>query len=331
MKQLLTRLVEYISEVTGQRITWSPRVSNNLPQYVAQHYGVYEIGIGHRRFLGVGLKEEKNFRPAAFEKHLRQIKPVAPDLESYCLIARDLPSYVRQRLVERQIPFVVPGRQLYWPELGLAIRARKARGTPDPVARISPATQAVLIFMLTGGISAPSTPKTLAEKLGYTTMTMSRALDEIEANGLGRVFRKGRERFLDFVDKRRELWQLALPYLRSPVRKTVRMMEKELPLGKRILGGELALASLTMLIPPKEPVYALGGKIWKTLADQRLLIPVEDEGTCRIQVWKYDPALFARDGRVDCFSLYLSLQEELDERVQAALADMMEKTAWASS
>jgi DNA-binding MarR family transcriptional regulator len=328
MQQLLNRFVEYVSEVTGQRITWGPHVSSSLPQYLAQHYDLYEIGIGNRRLLGVGLKEETHFRPSAFIKHLGKIKAVASDLGTYCLIARDLPSYVRQRMIERQIPFVVPGRQMYWPEFGLVIRARKATGTPNPVSTISPATQVVLILMLTGGMTAPSTPKALAAKLGYTAMTMSRALDEIEANGLGGVFRKGRERFLDFADKGQELWQLALRYLRSPVRETVRIKEKDLLVGKRILGGEMALASLSMLVPPKEPVYALGRQAWRRLAGKLSLIPVEDEGTCRVQLWRYDPALFARDGRVDCFSLYLSLQDEQDERVQAALKFMMEQTSW---
>ncbi|EFB40206.1 MULTISPECIES: hypothetical protein [Parachlamydia] len=44
-----------------------------------------------------------------------------------------------------------------------------------------------------------------------------------------------------------------------------------------------------------------------------------------LEVWNYDPELFAKDGIVDPFSLYLSLQESKDERVEGALEEMMEK------
>lgn len=37
---------------------------------------------------------------------------------------------------------------------------------------------------------------------------------------------------------------------------------------------------------------------------------------------------FARHGLVDCFSHYLSLCGEGDERVEGALEEMMEKVAW---
>lgn len=109
---------------------------------------------------------------------------------------------------------------------------------------MSPATQAVLIYALTGGISAPITPKSLAGKLGYTTMTMTRALNESEANALGKEGRNGRERLLDFPAGRRALWPAALPYPRNPVRETVRIRESQLPPELRIKAGETALGGL---------------------------------------------------------------------------------------
>lgn len=328
MEKLACQFVEYVSKVAGLPATWGTPVSKPLPQYLAQQYTLQEVTIGGRTFLGILLKDGADFRPAAFVKHLRQIMPSNTDLEGYCLIVQDLPGYTRRRLVERQIPFVMPGYQMYWPELGLAAQSRKTKKTAVPVETLSPAAQAVLIYALNGNITAPVTPKILAKKLGYAGMTMTRALDEIEANDLGQITRDGRERLLDFPGGRRTLWQAALPYMRKPVRETVRIRENQLPPNLRTKAGETALADLSMLVPPKEPTYALGRQNWKKLAGRIELIPVEDTGTCRIQLWRYDPALFVQDGRVDHFSLYLSLRDEEDERVEAALEEMMEKTAW---
>ncbi|MFA7176805.1 MAG: hypothetical protein WC114_06125, partial [Smithellaceae bacterium] len=47
-----------------------------------------------------------------------------------------------------------------------------------------------------------------------------------------------------------------------------------------------------------------------------------------IEVWSYEPALFAMDGVVDRLSLFLSLRDEEDERVEAALEQMMREMQW---
>jgi hypothetical protein len=328
MEKLSRKFVEYVSEVGGQSTAWGGRVPAQLPQYLAQRYALFEIAIGRRRFLGIILNDTSDFRPSVFEKHLRQIMLQVTYLEEYCLIAQDLPGYVRQRLVERKIPFVVPGRQMYWPELGLAVQARKAKSVPVPADILSPVTQVVLIYALTGGMPEPVTPKILAEKLNYATMSMSRALDEIEANKLGHVGRNGRERLLSFPEGRRTLWQTALPFMRNPVRETVRIRKSLLIPVLRIDAGESALASLSMLVSPKEQVYALGRRSWKRIAGKVETIPVEDKGTCRVQLWRYDPALFSKEGKVDTFSLYLSMRSEEDERIESALEEMMEKVVW---
>ena len=47
-----------------------------------------------------------------------------------------------------------------------------------------------------------------------------------------------------------------------------------------------------------------------------------------MQLWNYAPNLFARDDTVDKFSLYLSLKDNEDERIQSALEEMMESIEW---
>jgi len=328
MENLAQQFAEYIFKVAGQPATWGTAVPRALPQYLNQQYALQEVSIGRRAFLGILLKDTANFRPAVFEKHLRQIMRNDMPLYGYCLIAQELPGYTRRRLVERHISFVVPGQQMYWPELGVAAQARKTARTVVKPEAFTPVAQAVLIHALNGNIKTPITPKDLADQLGYAGMSMTRALDEIEASGLGRVTREGRERLLDFDKDRHTLWQEALPYLHNPVRETVHIKKDQLPPNLQIEAGETALADRSILVPPKETVYAVGRRSWKKLAERVEQIPVEDVGTCRIQSWRYDPALFVKNGQVDPFSLYLSLQDEKDERLEMALAEMMEKTVW---
>jgi hypothetical protein len=320
---------EYLKAVSGNPATWGAPVPATLPQFLKQRYNLFDVIVGGRHFLGVCLADSGEFKPATFEKHLRQIWQTTSDFEGYCVIAQGLPSYVRQRMVERKIPFVDIGRQLFWPELGVAIQKKKTKSMLPTVEKISPATQAVLIHALNGGVRQPVTPKELAKQLGYTAMTMSRALDEIEGNQLCTIKREGRERLL-LPEIKRVLWTRVQPFLKNPVRDVVRIKEKNLPHNLRLAADTTALAQRSMLNPPKEPVYALGRQDWNKLSSKVETIPVEDDGTCQVQLWRYDPRLFAQNqnGCVDPFSLYLSLRQNGDERIESALEEMMEKIKW---
>jgi hypothetical protein len=53
------------------------------------------------------------------------------------------------------------------------------------------------------------------------------------------------------------------------------------------------------------------------------VLPSEEEADLEIEVWHYDPKLFAKEGLVDVISLYLSLKENKDERVEAVLQKLM--------
>ena len=59
-----------------------------------------------------------------------------------------------------------------------------------------------------------------------------------------------------------------------------------------------------------------------------LEIAAPEPGTFEIELWKYAPALFAQDGTVDRLSLYLSLKDSADERVQSALDVLLGEMEW---
>ena len=56
-----------------------------------------------------------------------------------------------------------------------------------------------------------------AASLGYSSMSMSRAFDELEGAGLARISRAGKRRLMALAGAPAELWKKALPVLRSPV------------------------------------------------------------------------------------------------------------------
>lgn len=51
-------------------------------------------------------------------------------------------------------------------------------------------------------------------------------------------------------------------------------------------------------------------------------------GGCTVEIWKYDPALFASGRIVDSISLIASFTQELDERTEQALESVKESVSW---
>lgn len=325
---LIKDTTDYLTEVAGLYATAQPLRPRNLPVFITEQYDFYALKLGVLEFLGVILREavdeEEAFSPARLAKH-QMYFPIKEN--GFVLIVQRLENFTRKRLIEMKVPFIVPYMQLYWPALGLEVRKyyQETGQRKRTTGAFGPATQAVVIGVMNGFFSPPFRPKDLAQKLGYTRMSMTRALDDLESAKLGTSIKAGLDRFFTPIEKQ-DLWKQALPYFKNPVRDTMRLEEHDMRDESRILAGESALARMTMLGAPRTPTYAVGRDQWRRL--QAKAIPhlhTEEPGTCAVQVWRYDPALFAKDGAVDVFSLYLSLKDSQDERVAMALDDAMKE------
>ena len=95
------------------------------------------------------------------------------------------------------------------------------------------------------------------------------------------------------------------------------------------LAGISALAEKTMINSPPLLTYAIGTEEYRqTNIPKGFQHSPADEADFELEIWNYNPKLFSKDGKVDPFSLYLSLKETTDERIETALEDLMEKIQW---
>lgn len=129
---------------------------------------------------------------------------------------------------------------------------------------------------------------------------------------------------------RRDLWEKAKPHLRTPVLRTLWTYDhRTLELTGARWAGESALARLTILNEPQQQVVAM-----TTEAAQRnrqagiFFEPRETADGIAVQVWRYEPGMQAREKTVDPLSLWLSLRDNRDARVQMALDEIEEKFLW---
>lgn len=331
MEQTVKTVKDYLA--TTLQLELNPKSwagAKELPFFLHNLYDFYEVVLLKHIYVLIVAKTNVDEAPATIKKHLGTVQQKSPYL---CIFIQEgISSYNRKRLIEQHIPFVIPGNQIYLPDLGIDLREHFQKLRARPIKSFSPGAQAVIIYALVYGIQEQFTPKELAQKLRYSPMTMTRVFDELQATNIGQVIHRGKQRCWIYGESKRQLWQQALPLLRTPVKFKAFLSNSLLslpPILTELQAGFSALSCCSMLQRPKLDVFAIGQDKWTTLK----ALGLEEEyipelAVCEIEVWKYDPMLLTKENRVDPFSMYLSLIADADERTELALEEMMEQIPW---
>lgn len=325
MTPLIRKFELYCQQVLGiktEAVAWNNAAG--LPLYLREAYDFYEVDLKKKTFLLASDKKREERPPAALQKQLAQLEQRASLPVVY--MRPKITSHNRHRLIVHQVPFVIPGNQLYLPMFCIDLRERFGE-EPEVRAVMSPSTQALMLHVLHTGATVPMNPGEMARRLHYTPMTMTRAFAELQQLGIGEQIAKKKNRQLTIGMKGKELWEKAMPLMRTPVRARIYVEQAGLR-EKMNKAGLTALALYSMIAKPAIPAYACAIERWREIRKDLKVVPVADSGVNQVEVWTYRPELFAAQGIVDRLSLYLSLQDEDDERTTAALEAMMEEIQW---
>lgn len=326
-------LKEYFLETLGLKV--EPKAfeyQNKFSIFLKNSYIFYFFVIFDKPYILAIAKYPEESTPAQIAKHIEEIEKITKERCIY--VAEALPAYNRQRLIAHKVPFVILTTQMYLPDLGIDFR-KASKHNPSRVShRITSSAQTVVIYALINKDKKEFTPSELATKLGYTRMSMTRALNELETANLGKTIRRGKERYFCFHTRKKDLWKQTMGILQTPIKEVFWIQETE-QVCKKIktfgfIAGLSALSLQSNLNPPSYPIYAIFKDKWKDLIKSENIkkIPISEECSMQVEIWHYDPDLFDKDRIVDPFSLYLSLKALQDERIEKALIDMMEKIKW---
>ena len=321
MKISLKTVEDYIFNTLGISIKileWP--MYKQLPLYLRNKFAFYQAVMPGVKCLFIFPDDETEQTPAKLKKKINQLQEYWQNQIIY--VPNTLTSFNRKRLIEKKIPFIVPRNQIYLPFLGFYLpeyylSEKKQRNY------FRPSTQKLVLYYLLNDFSQNTIPSSLADDLDYSVMTITRAFDELETCDIGATIFDGRQRVFQFHEDKREIWEKTKSRMNTPVRQKqyVDDLDLHIPIVK---SGLTALAHYSMLSGPNTEVYAISRSSRKKLNENEF----RPYGAYEIQVWSYDPILLANDDIADRFSVYLSLQDSDDERVEAALEEMMEQVKW---
>jgi len=330
----ISLLMKYLEEIGARATvpTLDTEAAKSLPVFISQTYEVHRGDLFDREYAFLLCRGEDRPTPAEVEKHLKLARSALGPNVAFVFLT--LPAFDRKRLIQRRIPFVVPGRQTYLPVALIDLREKPKGGQRhlgEPKEHLSAPAQVVLLYHLQKKEDSGEWPLgKWVEVVGYSRSTLTRVYKELSAASLCTTVASGRHVTLAFPHKRWELWESALPHLRSPVRtrSRARVQDERLQIYE---AGMTALTKLTMIGPGREKVYAMSSAAFEAAREDRKLVQAEypEEDTVQIERWKYAPGLLSSDSQtVDRLSLYLSLKDDPDERTQAALTELLEQIQW---
>lgn len=231
---------------------------------------------------------------------------------------------MRNALVKNGVPFVdLPGN-VFLPFMGVVLQDmyRKQLVRAD---KMMPATQMVFLELLYMRDEESALKSEVAKQLNLTKTSITRATAQLEEMGLIHQVKSGTEISIKRNYPRKEYYEKAVAYLINPVQKVITIMRYEATF-ESLSAGETALSQVSELNPPRIEECA----IYKgeEVIDQLEIVDAryEDQDDClNVQLWKYNPSYFAREGRVDPVSLACTFKGNEDERIEMCIDELLEE------
>ena len=323
----IEKLASYLERIIGSPAILrqvSPDRLSGLPMFLARSYRFHEWNwLDHKLILALNATGAESISPADLKAHHRVLfnRLACPVV----LVVQALDAYGRNRLVHLGVPFIVPGLQLFIPPFANLCEQFQRTAMAE---KLSAAAQLTVLYQLFRRPASAPLLNEWAERLGYSAMTMTKVRDQLVARGLCVREEGAKPRGLRFMLQGRELWDAALPFLRSPVRRACWARFPSVP--KLLPSGLTALANRTLIQDDPIPTYACRDTEWRRLAEDGKIRLLEhaDDATAHIECWRYAPELLAEDAMVDRLSLFLSFLDATDERVQSAAKSLLEDMSW---
>ncbi|MCL9981191.1 MAG: MarR family transcriptional regulator [Bacteroidia bacterium] len=330
----------YIEEVLGIQPSVSPLAKSQLdklPMYIHETFKLYRTPIFNTEIILAELKNDDKLSIQQTEKQVTQLKKLLN--QKVVIVLSNVQAFNRKRLIEKGINFIVPGKQLYMPNLLIDLRENfflsKSKQKKESLL---PSAQFLLIYRIINRDEQWKLEghsfKEIALKLGYTPMAVTNAIENLKIHNLIDVVGE-KEKFIRFRGELSEIWKTAYQQklLINPIIKTVYVDEKPKDLFL-LQSNASALPEYTDLNPSKQEYFAIEKTVFYDLQKRNEWVNLNEyEGRYALEVWKYNPLTLVNelpDKRtvVDPLSLYLSMMDNRDERIEMALDEILKKFIW---
>lgn len=311
---------QYINKVLGCHIQIKEyKLPSQFPQYLLNDYSYMKYIIENQECLFVMPYE---FSLTTYKKQYHIIRRLT-NLQVVLQLKTIMP-YQRKSLVDEHIPFIVENAQIYLPFLAISLVEKYQEKIE--IEEFTPMTQLVFLYLFYNKNKITATD--LAQKIKYSTMSVTRAYKALVDSGLFISENDGVKKYIVANRYDGELLKQAEKFFINPVEKTL-YVNKNSDLNGYIASGIFALSKKTMLNASEYDLsFAISRKNYSDIKNIVTKSEFLDGTAVAIEKWSYDPSLLTKDETVDDISLILSLSGNKDERVQMEIDQLRRKYQW---
>lgn len=315
-------LIRYIETVLDYRMTvgiMNKSKVGMLPMFIAENYQILQTQIFDHEVCLLCSKGNNSFTPAKLYKQMLLVQAKLDMLVVF--VMERVESYNLQRLIAQRVNFIIPGKQMFMPSLLLDIK--KVPNTVVNEDRNIPAfSQFLILYHLQKEKLDGLTTREVADKFSISYAHTNRAIRWLVEKTLI-TLKGGKEKTMFFSASGKVLFERAHAFLKSPVEQVL-FTDDILDCESVCHSGANALSAYTMLNDEERRYFAFSRNRFKEAgihADKQYGINV-------IEIWCYDPLPLSLDGNVDKLSLYLSMRDDQDERIQIELEQLIGTMIW---
>ncbi len=310
----------YFRKILSEDVTFIPANKDlimGVPWGISSIFSFYEGCILGQQILLAYTEDCNSVSPGRMKKLLAIVSKYVKRV--VVLITPNISSYNKIRLVAQRVNFVIPNKQMFLPSLLLEIKQEHNKNT-DLKEIIPPFAQCLLLYHLQIESVVGVNSYALSDKFAVSYATVNKSLRWLLSKELINLV-GAKTKTVQINLNNRELWNKALPLLVSPIEHICYVDDS---LEGQMMSGVNALSSYTMINGIYTQSYAMSKKVFKTLS-----IETDKQfGQNEIQIWRYDPRILSSTGVVDRLSLYLSLMNNDDERIQIELERLIKDMPW---
>lgn len=279
----------------------------------------YEATFHGKRLCVIKVKDEKRYSPLKYKRLTLQIEEITH--LPVVLLLESLPYYERERLISQGAYFIVSDKYAFLPTLIVNVRSKRETKKPT---RLTPAAQYILLYYLLQEKEHVFTIVEFEKLVPYNYLAIARGVVVLEETGLCKVeVDQTGTKHIQFDTSKKQLWDKALNYLFSPIKKIVYLDTK--PNTDLAVSGMNALSHYSHLNPSQYGSFA----VWDRDFDKYITEYNEIEGLYTVEIWRYPVSIpHNKEKYVDKLSLYLSLKDSPDPRVEKELEIMLEELKW---
>lgn len=313
IQQYLNRILDDTTIV--QRV--DEEIISRLPHSIISYLELYTLRFLNNNLLLAIIPDDDTYSPAQVKKQQQMIERITGQITVFAF--RQIASYNVQRMISQRVNFIVPDKQMFIPSLLMDLRPNKKNASVNN-EHIPAMAQCIVLYHIQIASLNKKITQDIADLLDTSYPNVNRAVKWLCNNQI--ISLEGvKTKAIKFVRKGKQLWDMVEPMLTSPIE---RVVYTDVLIENKYMAGVNALSEYSMINPNREHSYAIGKEEYKIKHKSMN----REYGNNKIEVWKYNPSLLTQSNIVDRLSLYLSLRDNEDERIQIELETMINEMIW---